>query len=366
MIDRRLIINFDWPLMIMILIMTGISVLNLYSATYSIMGEGLFPFYLRQLLWICFGFFLMILSITVDYRVYDRYANFIFAFSLGLLIIVLIIGQWTSGSRRWIDFGFISFQPSEFSKIALILALTHYFHVREKPAGYSIRELLLPFSFTGATIILILVEPDLGTAIIVGLIAISMILFAGVRLKSLLIISGIILVCLPSSWFLLKEYQKKRVETFFNPDLDPLGAGYHLIQSKIAIGSGGLIGKGYLQGTQSHLHFLPAQHTDFIFSVLAEEWGFLGSFFLLSLFLIFIIYSIRISSRARDNIGIFLSFGISSMFFWPWIINIGMTTGILPVVGVALPFISYGGSSMLTSMLGAGLLMNISMRRYIF
>lgn len=366
MIDRRLFINFDLSLIVIVLMLAAIGVINLYSAIYSYSRDIYFPLYLRQFLWIAIGLGIMIISLVIDYRIYDRYAYLIMAFSIALLMIVLITGRSISGSRRWLDLGFISFQPSEFSKIAVILSLTHYFQRKESPTGYSGKHLLFPLSLIGLVLFLILMEPDLGTAAVVGMIAFSMILFVGIRLRALVILICLHLITLPFVWLFLKDYQKKRVMTFLNPDLDPLGAGYHLIQSKIAVGSGGLWGKGYLQGTQNQLRFLPEQHTDFIFSVLAEEWGFLGAFFVMAVFLLLFLYALRITSRARDNAGAIMGFGIVSMFFWPTVINIGMTIGLLPVVGVPIPFLSYGGSSMVSVMLGVGILMNISMRRHVF
>lgn len=367
MIDRRLFVNFDLSLIVIVLMLSAIGVINLYSAIYSYSGHISFPLYLRQFLWIAIGLGVIIISLVIDYRIYDRYAYLFLAFSVALLIIVLIAGRSISGSKRWIDLGFISFQPSELSKIAVILALTNYFQRKEGSAGYSGKHLIFPLSLIGLVLFLILMEPDLGTAAVVGLIAFSMILFVGIRFRALVILICLHLITLPFVWVvILKDYQKKRVMTFINPDLDPLGAGYHLIQSKIAVGSGGFLGKGYLQGTQNQLRFLPEQHTDFIFSVLAEEWGFLGTFFVMAVFLLFFLYGLRIASRARDNVGAIMGFGIVSMFFWPTVINIGMTIGLLPVVGVPIPFLSYGGSSMVVAMLGVGILMNISMRRHIF
>jgi rod shape determining protein RodA len=213
--------------------------------------------------------------------------------------------------------------------------------------------------------LLIVRQPDLGTAFLVFLIASSMTLFVKIEKRAFLSILGFCTVIFPLVWFFLKAYQKRRILTFLNPDRDPLGAGYHIIQSKIAIGSGMITGKGYLKGTQNSLSFLPEQHTDFIFSVFAEEWGFVGSLILIVIFLILIIWALNIAYGCRDPFGTILSVGVSAMIFWQVVVNIGMVMGLMPVVGIPLPFISYGGSSIVTMMISVGLLINVSMRRFI-
>jgi rod shape determining protein RodA len=229
-----------------------------------------------------------------------------------------------------------------------------------------LKDLWVPCLWAGPLLLLILMQPDLGTAIIVFLVFMTMVLVGGLRARSLFSIVGAGLALLPIGWFFLKPYQKRRIWTFLDPDLDPLGSGYHVIQSKIAVGSGRFWGKGYLEGTQNRLDFLPAQHTDFVFSVFAEEWGFVGCLILLGLYFGLIFFSLQAVARAKDRLGAMLAAGVVAMLFWQVVINTAMVTGLLPVVGIPLPFFSYGGSSLVTTMIGLGLLINVSMRRFTF
>jgi rod shape determining protein RodA len=251
------------------------------------------------------------------------------------------------------------------AKLAVIAVLARYYSKDAYTRGFTLLELMRPFALILIPFVLIVRQPDLGTAMLLMLIAGSMTLFVKIERKSLiaLIASGAIIV--PVMWFLFKDYQKQRILTFLDPDRDPLGAGYHIIQSKIAIGSGILTGKGFLKGTQNALSFLPEEHTDFIFSVLAEEWGFIGSLVLVLLFLILIFWGLNVAIACREPFGTILAVGITAMIFWQVLINIGMTMGLMPVVGVPLPFVSYGGSSVITIAIGVGLLLNVSMRRFL-
>jgi rod shape determining protein RodA len=229
-----------------------------------------------------------------------------------------------------------------------------------------LKQILFPFLLLLLPVALILKQPDLGTAIILLLVFFSILIFVKIRWSSLLAIGLAGGVAVPLLWSFLKEYQKKRIITFFNPDLDPLGAGYHLIQSKIAMGSGGILGKGFMNGTQCKLGFLPEQQTDFIFSALGEEWGLIGSLFVIGIYFILILWGLRITVRAKDRFGAILAFGVVAMLFWHVFINIGMVLGMMPVVGIPLPLLSYGGSFILSTLIGIGLLLNVSMRRYLF
>jgi rod shape determining protein RodA len=229
-----------------------------------------------------------------------------------------------------------------------------------------LRDLWVPFVLVAPLVVLTLVQPDLGTAIILGIVFLSMMLMGGLRLRSFVCLVAAGLAFLPIGWHFLKAYQRARILTFLDPDRDPLGAGYHVIQSKIAIGSGGLFGKGYLHGTQNRLDFLPAQHTDFIFAVFSEEWGLIGCLILLLLYFALIAYSFGVIERAKDRFGCLLVFGMVTIFFWHVVINIAMVTGIMPVVGVPLPMVSYGGSSLASMMFALGVMINVSMRRYTF
>jgi rod shape determining protein RodA len=278
----------------------------------------------------------------------------------------LFFGKYVGGSRRWLPLGPFSIQPSEMAKVAVIIVLARYYAKLINTDGLTLRDLMFPVLLTAIPFALIVRQPDLGTAMVIALIAGAMTLFAKIerRAFSWLLVTFALLI--PSVWFFLRGYQKQRILTFLNPDRDPLGAGYHIIQSKIAIGSGMLTGKGFLKGTQNALSFLPEQHTDFIFSVLAEEWGLMGTLTVIFLFLFIIAWGLRIAGRCRDPFGTLLAVGVTAMIAWQALINIGMVMGLMPVVGVTLPFVSYGGSSIITMMMGIGLLMNVSMRRFKF
>ena len=307
----------------------------------------------------------MIFSLFINYKLLDRWAPVIYAMCMFLLLYVLLFGKHVAGAQRWIMMGPFSIQPSELAKIAVIIILARYYSKLANIGGLNLRELFTPFVLAIIPFFLIVKQPDLGTGMIVLLIAGSMTVFVKIERRSLLCIITSCTIAVPLVWFLLKGYQKRRILTFLNPDRDPLGAGYHVIQSKIAIGSGMISGKGFLKGTQNALAFLPEQHTDFIFSVLAEEWGFIGAFILLCLFLIFIIWGLNIAYRCREPFGTIIAVGVTAMIFWQVFINIAMTMGLMPIVGVTLPFISYGGSSVITTMICVGLLLNISMRRFL-
>ena len=364
-IDRRLFIHFDWTLLGVALAIASIGILNLYSATAKMEMSGT-PLYLKQIFWLLIGLTVMVTIAFIEYRFYSDFAYIIYVIAFFLLLVVMGYGMITSGAQRWIRIGSLSFQPSEFVKITLIMALAKFFHRPPNREGYTLRNLALPFLLAFLPIVLILKQPDLGTAIILLLIFVSVLLFVRIRWSSLLTIGVAGAAVIPLLWRFLKEYQKRRIITFFNPDLDPLGAGYHLIQSKIAVGSGGIIGKGFMKGTQCKLGFLPEQQTDFIFSALGEEWGLIGSLLLVGLYVALILWGLRIAVEAKDRFGAILSFGVVAMFFWHVFINIGMVVGMMPVVGIPLPFLSYGGSFLISTLIGIGLLLNVSMRRFLF
>jgi rod shape determining protein RodA len=365
MFDRRLIQNFDWVLVLILLLIAGVSLTNLYSATYPIWDAGGRQIFLKQIYWFLIGFAFFFTMILFDYHYIERMAYPIYILSLGLLVVVLVIGSIFYGSQRWISMGGITFQPSEFAKIALVIILSKFFAGQEY-TEYRLRDLWRPFLFVAVPFVLIVKQPDLGTALMLVIIAASIILFMKVNWRSMLILIFMTAPVIPLVWFTLKGYQQKRILTFLNPENDPLGSGYHIMQSMIAVGSGFLWGKGYLKGTQTRLHFLPEQHSDFAFSVLAEEWGFAGSFTLILLYLILIMWGLSIAKNSKDMFGSVLSVGIISIIFWQLVINISMTIGLLPVVGIPLVFFSSGGSSIISTMIGMGLLMSISMRRFMF
>ncbi|NLA75960.1 MAG: rod shape-determining protein RodA [Deltaproteobacteria bacterium] len=365
MFDRRLIQNFDWVLVLLLLLITGVSLVNLYSATYPVWDTGGRNIFLKQMYWFAIGFFFFFILVLFDYHLIERMAYPIYFFSLGLLVLVLFVGRVFSGSQSWISVGSITFQPSEFSKVAIVIVLSKFFAGQEY-TEYRLRDLWRPFLLVGIPFFLILKQPDLGTAMMVVVISSSIILFMKVNWRSLLILFFATAPIIPFTWFVLKDYQQKRILTFLNPETDPLGSGYNIIQSIIAVGSGLLWGKGYLKGTQTRLHFLPEQHSDFAFSVLAEEWGFAGSFILILLYLLLMLWGLNIAKNSKDMFGSVLSVGIVSIVFWQLVINVGMTIGLLPVVGIPLALFSSGGSSIISTMIGMGILMNISMRRFMF
>lgn len=364
-VDRRLIVHFDWVLLAIVILISAAGIANLYSTGSSLAPAGAKSLYMKQMYWFAAGLVFMVLAAAVDYHFLVRHAYWIYGAIVLLLFLVIIYGNMVHGSQRWLSLGPVSLQPSEFAKIALVLVLTRYIADSQAGEAYEIRNLLLPLGIVLLPVILVAREPDLGTALFLVIVAASMIFFIGVKRKTILVFASTAVVLLPLFWFFLKDYQRERIFTFFNPERDPLGAGYHIIQSVIAIGSGGFLGKGFLKGTQSQLKFLPEQQTDFVFSVFAEEWGFAGALVLLILFLSLLLWGIRIARNSRDLPGTLIAFGITAMLFWGVFINICMVLGVLPVVGIPLPFFSYGGSSMAAMMAGIGLLMNVSMRRYI-
>ncbi len=364
MFDRRLVENFNWGLLGLTLVFAAVGTITLYSAVTAGPVSAQNTLYMKQLAWYLTGFFVMIPCILVNYRFLERWSYVIYTGCVGMLVYVLFFGRYAGGSRRWIDLGVFSLQPSELIKIAVVIVLAQYYSRRGRITGLNLRDLIWPMILLGIPFMLIVKQPDLGTSLLLVLVAATMTVFAKIERRSLWCMTASGIVLIPMVWFFLKEYQKQRILTFLNPDRDPLGAGYHIIQSKIAIGSGMMHGKGFLKGTQNALSFLPEQHTDFIFSVLAEEWGFLGSAGLLVLFILLLVIGLSIAHSCRDPFGVLLSVGITGLIFWEVFINIGMVMGLLPVVGVPLPFISYGGSSIVAKMICIGLLLNIGMRRF--
>jgi rod shape determining protein RodA len=363
--DRRLITNFEWLLPLLVLAVCCFGALTVYSATHSPGEGGLHPLAMRQVVWMGAGCVFMLLVLVFDYRRLERSSIPIYLLTVALVLAVPFVGRVGGGSRRWIPLGPVSIQPSEFIKLALVLVLARYF-ARSRPSGLGLKEAVIPLLLTAVPAAAILAQPDLGSASILVIVAITMLVLGGVRLRWLALMASPIVIAAPLLWGHLKEYQQRRILTFMDPDLDPLGAGYHVIQSKIAVGSGMAWGKGFLQGTQNHLNFLPEQHTDFIFSVFAEEWGFVGTLLLACLYLTIVLRGLVIAAHARDRFGVLLVLGTTCIIFWQAVINIGMTTGLLPVVGIPLPFFSYGGSSVLCLLVGVGLAMNVSMRRHFF
>jgi len=364
-VDRRLFVNFDWVLPTLVLLICCIGLMNLYSVGYNLSDAHGTPSYVRQTYWIVIGFVMMIVVLSVDYHFIIRYAYVLYTLSVGLLFVVFLYGKVAQGSQRWLLLWGFSFQPSELIKLTLIIALARFFSDKNVSQEWGLRSLTAPLCIFLIPALLIVKQPDLGTTLFLGILFFSIIILFKIRKRLIKTAIGAGFVLIPLGWFFIKDYQRKRILTFLNPDMDPLGSGYHIIQSIIAIGSGGMLGKGYLKGTQTQLKFLPEQQTDFVFSVFAEEWGFLGVVVLLFLFFALVLWGFKIARHSRDLSGMLIAYGITVYIFWGVFINIGMVLGILPVVGIPLPFLSYGGSSMVVLMMGVGLLMNVSMRRFV-
>lgn len=366
MFDRRLVQNFDYPLIGLVLLLAGIGILNLYSAGFNRTPEGATPVYLKQIYWLLAGLGLMFFSLLYHYRHYEKIAIPLYILSVALLVLVMVAGKTVSGSRRWLVLGPLTVQPSELTKVAIILVLSRYFSRRPQTSPLGLRDLLAPGALALLPALLIIKQPDLGSGLLVLAVAGGITLFAGVHWQTLALLAGTAVVGAPLAWPFLKDYQKQRLLTFLDPEKDPLGSGYHIIQSKIAVGSGQFWGKGFLCGTQSQLYFLPEQHTDFAFSVFAEEWGFAGSALLVLLYVGLILYGLMVARNCRDRFGQYLAVGVTALLFWQIFINLGMVTGLVPVVGIPLPFFSYGGSSLITTLLALGVLMNVRMRRHLY
>ena len=351
--------QINWTMVMLIVVIACIGFVMLVSA-----ANGSFePWASRQMVRFCVGLVVMLVVALIDIRIWLKYAYLIYALSLGLLAAVEIIGMTGMGAQRWIDLGLFQLQPSELLKIALVLALARYFHGLTYVDTGRPTLLLTPLLLVAAPAILMLRQPDLGTAGMLVLGGGVLFFAAGVRIWKfvLLILAG--LASLPVAWTLLHGYQKQRILTFFDPERDPLGSGYHILQSKIALGSGNIMGKGFMAGTQSHLNFLPEKQTDFIFTMLAEEFGIVGAMGLLALYSLLIVYGLAISWRARSQFARLLGLGVTTTFFLYVFGNIAMVTGLIPVVGVPLPLISYGGTAMLTVLIGFGFLMCVYVHR---
>lgn len=361
--DRRLLLNFDLVLLLTVLLIAACGLLNLYSTTYATAaGTSLF---FKQLYFYLMGFVLLLIIISFDYRLLISWNYPLYGITILLLLYATFFGREISGSQRWINLGFFYLQPSEPAKLILVITLASYYYRKDTGKGFTLGELMVPMLLTGLPFLLILKQPDLGTSLMLLFIFVSMTLFVKLKWSTLGVLVAGCLSSVPLAWKFLKPYQRQRIMTFLNPENDPLGAGYHILQSKIAVGSGLKFGKGFLHGTQGQLDFLPERHTDFAFSVWAEEWGFVGSLVFLAIYFFLILWGLNIALSSRDKFGVLLAFGIVSLIFWQAFINLAMVLGLLPVVGMPLPLFSYGGSSLLTTLIGVALLMNIRMRRSI-
>jgi len=350
--------HLNWPLVLLLIMTTSFGIAMLYSA-----AQGWDPWASRQLVRFGAGLALMLVIALIDIRVWMRYAYAIYVLSLALLVIVEVAGSTGMGAQRWISLGGFNFQPSEFMKMTLVLGLARYFNSVGLEDIGRLRFLVAPLVMILAPAALVLRQPDLGTAITLILGGGAILFVVGVRMWKFAVVTALGLGTLPVAWSVLRPYQRQRILTFLDPESDPLGAGYHILQSKIALGSGGIAGKGFLLGTQSQLNFLPERHTDFIFTMLAEEFGLVGGLALLSLYFLMLAYAVAVSLRVRNQFGRILGVGVCFTVFLYVFINVAMVMGLVPVVGVPLPLISYGGTAMLSVLIGFGLLLSASIHR---
>ncbi len=362
----------NFIIIIAILIAT-IGILSIYSSTYQKEGKLWQVIYKRQILWVLLGLAIFLIVSNLRYRWLWDWTYFLYICEIFFLFLVFILGVVRLGAQRWLKIAWFNFQPSELAKLIIIIFLSRYFS-RKSVNDISLlshklgilRGLVLPFLFVAIPMGLIIEQPDLGRATMILLIFVAMLYLTGMKLRYIFIFLLIIILMLPIFWQILRDYQKERLLVFLNPNIDPLGAGYTVIQSKIAIGSGGLWGRGWLAGTQSQLHFLPESHTDFIFATFAEEWGLLGSALLLILYCLLIHRGLLIAQRTHDHFARLLAFGITLMLGIQIFINIAMNLGLAPVVGLPLPLMSYGGSSVLVTFISLGILVNIDKTRAVF
>jgi len=356
---RQRLWQINWSLVFLITVIGGVGIAMLYSAG----GGSMDPWASRQLIRFGFGLIGMFIIAVVDIRIWLRYAYVIYAVALILLVAVDIIGHIGMGAQRWIRVGPLQIQPSELMKMSLVLALARYFHRMNIEDIGRPAYLIVPTLMVLTPAALVLKQPDLGTAVMLLVGGGAIFFLAGVRVWMFGVVIVMGLAAIPVGWNFLHEYQRQRIWTFLDPESDPLGAGYHILQSQIAFGSGGVFGKGYLQGTQSHLNFLPERHTDFIFTMLAEEFGLVGGLLVLLLFAFLMVYGLAVAVRCRNHFGRMVAMGMTVTILLYVFINTAMVMGLIPVVGVPLPLISYGGTAMLTVLAGCGFLMNAYIHR---
>ena len=349
----------SWPFLLLLVMVAGVGFISLYSAA----GGNIDPWAGKHAVRFALGMCGIIVVSLIDIRIWMKLAYPIYVLGIALLIYVDIRGHIGMGAQRWISLGFLQLQPSEVMKIALVLALARFFHGSTAEDVRNPLFLLAPLVLVGLPAMFVMFQPDLGTAMTILMVATAIFFLAGVSywMFGVVLAGGVAL--LPVAWHFLHDYQKRRVLVFLNPENDPLGAGYHITQSKIALGSGGITGKGFLQGSQSHLNFLPEKQTDFIFTLFTEEWGLVGGISLMALFAMIIVYGYFIAMNCQNKFARLLSMGVVVNFFVYIFINMGMVMGLLPVVGVPLPMISYGGTAMLSVMFGFGLLMSAHVHR---
>jgi rod shape determining protein RodA len=359
-LDRRALQSFDWPLLTAALFIIALSVVSMWTLT---PGRGGSALAWRQLAWVGIGLLALLLVVSVDYRSLVRVAPVLYAAGVALLVAVFVLGRAVSGARRWIHLGPLTVQPSELFKLIFVLMLAWLFTSRREAAPSRVT-LLVTLALVGIPFVLVVRQPDLGTALVLVPVLLAVLVGVGIRLKLLGACALAGLAALPLCWLVLKPYQRDRLLVYLDPFRDPLGTAYNVIQAKIAIGSGQLLGKGIAGATQSRLAFLPERHTDFIFAVFAEMWGFIGCLVLIAAYSLLVLRGFEIAAGTRDPQGRVLALGVTGVFAAQTLINLGMVTGLLPVVGIPLPLMSYGGSSMVASLMGLGLLISIRMRQF--
>jgi len=365
--------NEGLKILLLAIVITALSILTIYSANYAKEGAFWQSLYQRQMISVGIGMLFFSIFARMNYRRIWDWTYVIYGVSVGLLLMVVIMGIIRLGAQRWLKFGWINLQPSELAKLAIVMFLAKYYSKKSvddvalKAGKYGIlKGFILPCLFVLIPVGLIVDQPDLGSGLIVFFIFLAMLYLGNVKLRYIVCVAAVLLIMVPVSWHFLRDYQKSRVLVFLNPNSDPLGAGYTVIQSKIAIGSGGFFGKGWLGGTQSQLYFLPESHTDFIFATFTEEWGFMGGLILLSLYFFIIRYAISIAEHTSDHYGKLLALGIAFMLSIQIFVNVAMNMGLAPVVGVPLPLMSYGGSSVFITYIALGILANINRTRAVF
>jgi rod shape determining protein RodA len=363
MFERRLYFHIDWALVAAIGALCAMGVAMIYSTTY-VHGKGPGPQFWTQLYALGIGVVVLIICLSIDYRAFAEHSLLVYCLFCGALIYVLLFGVVRGGARRWIDLGLFNLQPSEFGRMALALILAMYFGENRRGARTT-GDLLIGAFFVSVPLVLILKQPDLGTAATLLPVFFGVAYVAGLRLRLLAAFAIVGILLAPVAWtYALEDYQRERVTTFFDPERDARGAGYQQIQARVTVGSGGLMGKGFRQGTQGQYKFLPVAHNDFIFSVLAEEQGFIGVLVALGLYLFIILRSLEAARLAKDRLGAYLVAGVASGFAFQVIYNITMSAGLAPVKGLTLPLMSYGGSAVIATLAGFGLILNVRMRRF--
>lgn len=356
---RQKLADLNWFIVFIIVCVAGMG----FAMLYSVAGGSFDPWAKNQFIRFLIGLAALVTIAVIDIRVWMFLAYPFYALALGMLIIVDVMGVMGKGSQRWLDIGIMNIQPSELMKIALVMALARYYHCLSDEDTLKLKSLLKPIILIGLPVVLVLRQPDLGTTLLIIMGGIALLFAAGVRMWLFIMSIVAMIPAAFGAWQFLKPYQKQRVLTFLDPETDPLGAGYHIIQSKIALGSGGVYGKGFIQGTQSQLNFLPEKHTDFIFTVIAEELGLIGGLSLLTLYFILLAYAMIVSVSVKSQFGRLLILGMVVTFFLYMFINIAMVMGLVPVVGVPLPLVSYGGSAMLTLMIGFGFILSAAIHK---